>query len=159
MLAVRAVGLTVFTIEGNGLEPVLKTGDRVLVNRWSYGLRVGAGEGGVFGYGRLWRQPVGRGELVAFEHPQTGEVMVCRCEGLPGDTINMDGRKLTIPSLKGCADADYYWMEAVGSANPLDSHQIGFVSEERIIGRVFMVAYNHAPHTPFWQLSRLFMPL
>ena len=162
MLAFRAVGLTILSIEGDGLAPCLLAGDRVLVNRWSYGLRVGGGEKGLFGYGRLWRQPVERGDLVVFEHPQTTEMMICRCKGLPGDTLDISGEEVVVPSLKACADADYYWMETVNSENPVDSRLLGFISEENIIGRVFMVAYSHTPSARPWQgwrTTRWFMPL
>ena len=48
LFAFRALVLTIYTIEGNALEPMFKSGDRIMVNRWSYGLR--AGEiNGIFG--------------------------------------------------------------------------------------------------------------
>ena len=63
MLAFRAIAFTIYTVPGEGLEPAFLRGDRVMVNRWSYGLRTG-GEG-LFAYGRILRQPVKRGDLVA----------------------------------------------------------------------------------------------
>ena len=161
MLLFRAVGITVCTIGGNDLTPTFIAGDRLLVNRWSYGLRVGGGESGLFSYGRLWRQPVERGDLVAFEHPQTGEIIVCRCTGLPGDTLEVNGETIVVPSLKNCADADYYWMGDVNEYNgkrlsrakdnPINSQLLGFISEEYIIGRVFVIAYSHDPEAPLWE--------
>ena len=68
MMAFRALAFTVYKVEGSGLEPEFSAGDRVLVNRWSYGLRTGGG--GPFSYGRLCRQPVERGDLVAYEDPR-----------------------------------------------------------------------------------------
>ena len=156
-------------IEGNAFEPTLMAGDRVLINRWSYGLRIGTSDG-FFGYGRLGRRPVSRGDLVAFENPrQRSQLLICRCTGLPGDTIhptlqnsrtpellNSQNLTLVIPSLANCSDADYYWMEAVNAyrANeeysPIDSKLLGFISEEYIIGRVFMIAYSHDPEARPW---------
>ena len=162
MLVFRAVGLTIYSIEGDGLEPCFTTGDRVMVNRWSYGLRVGGGEKGLFGYGRLWRQPVEKGDLIAFEHPQTGDILICSCKGLPGDSLVVDGETVVVPSLKDCADADYYWMESLNGQNDVDSRLLGFISEEYIIGRVFMVAYSHDPAArPWtgWRATRWFLPL
>ncbi len=172
MLVFRAVGLTVCTIGGNDLNPTFIAGDRVLVNRWSYGLRVGGGESGLFSYGRLWRQPVERGDLVAFEHPQTGEMLICQCLGLPGDTLDVRGETVVVPSLKNCADADYYWMGDVNEhngrllytakENPVNSRLLGFISEEYIIGRVFVIAYSHDPAAPLWKgwrAGRLFLLL
>ncbi len=150
MVAFRAIGLTLYTIDGDGLGPRFVAGDRVLVNRWSYGLRVGGGDSSLFGYGRLWRQPVEKGDILAFEHPTEGDIVICRCKGLPGDTLEVDGETLVVPSLKDCADADYYWLESLNTANPVDSRLLGFVSEEYIIGRVVMVAYSHDPSAPLW---------
>jgi len=162
MLCFRALAFTICTVGGNGLSPVLMAGDRVLVNRWSYGLRVG-GDGGLFGYGRIGRRAVERGDLVAFENPKnTDEVLVCRCSALPGDTVYHEGQALVVPSLKDCADADHYWLESVGRENQLDSRSLGFISEKHIIGRVTMVVYSHNPAAPFfkgWRSDRLLLPL
>ena len=145
MMVVRAIGVTLYTISDTGLEPVFQAGDRVMVNRWSYGLRVG-GKDSFFGYGRIARQSVEKGDLVAFENPQNNdEIFIYRCKGLPGDTIVHEGKTLVVPSLKDCADADYYWLET------LDTHQLGFIAEEYLVGRAFMVVYSRNPLGSFWK--------
>ena len=162
MMAVRAIGVTLYAIDGTELEPTFCTGDRVLVNRWSYGLRVG-GKDSFFDYGRIARQPVSKGDLVAFENPQnTSQVLICRCTAMPGDSVHHQGQTLIVPSLKDCADADYYWMESVNPANRADSHVLGFIAEEYIIGRAFMVVYSRDPSMPLWKgwrTHRLLLPL
>ena len=166
MLVFRAVVLTVYTVEGKALSPVLQQGDRVLVNRWSYGLRIG-GEGGLFGYSRLLRRPVSRGDLVVFNDPRTDDgcgsgVLICRCTALPGDTISHEGKTVVVPSRSQCADADYYWLEALSGDSPLDSRQFGFVSEQAIIGRATLVLYNHHPDSSIvkgWNAHRILLPL
>ena len=156
MMVVRMIGVTLYTISGTGLEPVFQAGDRVMVNRWSYGLRVG-GKDSFFGYGRIARQSVGKGDLVAFENPQNSDkILICRCKGLPGDTIVHEGNMIVVPSLRDCADADYYWLET------LDSHQLGFIAEEYLIGRAFMVVYSRDPLEPLWKgwrSNRILLPL
>lgn len=156
MMVVRMIGVTLYTISGTGSEPVFQAGDRVMVNRWSYGLRVG-GKDCFFGYGRIARQSVGKGDLVAFENPQNNDqILIYRCKGLPGDTIVHEGNTFVVPSLKDCADADYYWLET------LDSHQLGFIAEEYLIGRAFMVVYSRDPLEPLWKgwrSSRILLPL
>ena len=162
MMVVRVAGITLYTVSDTGFEPVLVAGDHVLVNRWSYGLKVG-GKNELFDYGRIVRQPVRRGDLVAFENPQnTSEVLICRCTALPGDSVCYEGQTLNVPSLKDCADADYYWMESVGSQHSADSRVLGFIAEEYIIGRAFMIADSRNPQKPLWQgwyIDRLFLPL
>ena len=156
MMVVRMIGVTLYTISDTGLEPVFQAGDRVMVNRWSYGLRVG-GKDCFFGYGRIARQSVEKGDLVAFENPQNNDqILIYRCKGLPGDTIVHEGNTFVVPSLKDCADADYYWLET------LDSHQLGFIAEEYLIGRAFMVVYSRDPLEPLWKgwrSNRILLPL
>ena len=156
MMVVRMIGVTLYTISGTGLEPVFQAGDRVMVNRWSYGLRVG-GKDCFFGYGRIARQSVEKGDLVAFENPQNNDqILIYRCKGLPGDTIVHEGNTFVVPSLRDCADADYYWLET------LDSHQLGFIAEEYLIGRAFMVVYSRDPLEPLWKgwrSNRILLPL
>jgi signal peptidase I len=156
MMVVRVIGVTLYTISGTGSEPVFQAGDRVMVNRWSYGLRVG-GKDCFFGYGRIARQSVEKGDLVAFENPQNNDqILIYRCKGLPGDTIVHEGNTFVVPSLRDCADADYYWLET------LDSHQLGFIAEEYLIGRAFMVVYSRDPLEPLWKgwrSNRILLPL
>ena len=155
MMVVRTIGITIYTIDGSGLEPLFQAGDRVMVNRWSYGLRVG-GKDGLFDYGRIIRQAVGKGDMVAFENPRSpDQVLICRCTALPGDTVISNGQTVVVPSLKNCADRDYYWMES-------DSLTLGFIAEEYIIGRVFMVVYSHDPEArPWtgWRPDRILLPI
>jgi signal peptidase I len=151
MLVFRAVVFTICTVEGDVLSPLLMKGDRVLVNRWSYGLRVGS-DGGIIGYSRVGRRTVSRGDLVAFENPQnTSQVLICRCVALPGDTIEHNGEQMAVPGLVNCAGRDHYWMQALGNDSIGDSHTLGFISEELIIGRVTTIVYSHDPAAPFWR--------
>lgn len=156
MMVVRMIGVTIYTISGAGSKPVFQAGDRVMVNRWSYGLRVG-GKESFFGYGRIARQSVEKGDLVAFENPQNNDqVLICRCKGLPGDTVVYEGKTVVVPGLKDCADADYYWLET------LDSQQLCFIAEEYLIGRAFMVVYSRDPLEPLWRgwrSNRILLPL
>ena len=164
MLFVRATGFAIYTIGGDALEPELVSGDRVLVNRWSYGLRTGGG-GSLFSYGRVCRQRVKPGDLVAFDDPRNsfaGSVIICRCKAVPGDTVVHDGHTIVVPGVDDCADA-YYWMQALNpQSDSLDSRQLGLISEQLIIGRVCHVVFSHhSDSTLFdgWRGERLMMPL
>jgi hypothetical protein len=53
----------------------------------------------------------------------------------------LDG-PLEVPGLKTCANADYYWLEAINKMNPADSRHLGFIPERDIIGRVVTTLYN-----------------
>ena len=145
MLAFRALVMTVCTVDGKGLEPVFQAGDHVVVNRWSYGLRTGE-KGSLFDYGRICRQEIKKGDFIAFED-SLGKVLICRCAALPGDTI---AGKI-VPGIVNCADQTYSWVESLGKNNATDSRQLGFIPEERIIGRACLILYNHNPEAAFWK--------
>lgn len=152
MLAFRALVFTIFVVGGDGLEPEFAAGDRVMVNRWSYGLRTGRSDGW-FGYGRLCQQPVGRGDIVAYEDPRDSthtNILFGRVCALPGDTIRYKGQTDLVPSLRNCADADYYWLKAINEQNPLDSRYLGYINEQFIIGRAFLVVYSRDLSQPFY---------
>ncbi len=142
MLSFRTLALSVHSIKGNGLQPLYQDGDQLLVNRCSYGLRIEGNR--LLPYTRLWRQPVERGDIVVFK--ATGNLpngtYIARCIAVPGDTLSTNKGTLVIPGLKTCADADYYWLEAINQLNPVDSRHLGFISEKNIIGRVVSVLYN-----------------
>lgn len=149
MLAFRALVFTIYTVPDSTMEPTFKAGDRVMVNRWAYGLRTGGSS--LFSYGRLCRQPIARGHWVAVDD-SLGQVSIGRCTALPGDTIGHQGRRVIVPGrVATCAQHDYY---------QLDSAVL--VTEEQIIGRVFLIVYSHKPGYVPWHgndPSRLLQPL
>lgn len=146
MLAIRTLVVSIHRIDGNGLTPLFHEGDRILVNRCSYGLRI---EGRVLlPYSRLWRQPVQKGDIVAFNIPGDSipGMYIARCTGIPGDTIRTLDGTLLVPGIQTCAQTDYYWLEAISQENPVDSRHLGFIPERCLIGRVVRVLYNtHHP--------------
>lgn len=102
MLAFRALVFTVYTVRGSALEPCLVDGDRVLVNRWSYGLRTG--DGRLFRYSRWIGGRVGRGDLVVFNSPMDTlrpvhrrRTMAYYCTGVPGDTVAVGKKRIVVP--------------------------------------------------------------
>ena len=162
MLAFRALAFTIYYVDGDGLMPEFVAGDHVMVNRWSYGLRIGGrftfgdqqGKNSLFGYGRLYRQPMCRGDIVAYEDPSDStltRMLFGRLHALPGDTIRHNGTIKIVPGLASCADNDYYWVQALSDDNPIDSRQLGLISEQRIIGRAFLIVYSHPADSSLWK--------
>lgn len=84
--------LSQYTVSTNGKEPVFYRGDRVLVTRTTYGLRLPFSA--LWGYHRWGNNPVQRGEWIAFNQPDSKEpdieqrpVCIARCTAVPGDTV------------------------------------------------------------------------
>jgi len=73
------------------MNPTIVEGDRILVNKAAYGLRV------PFTTLRLTRgADPQRGDIVIFPSPEDGIVLVKRVAGLPGDSVEMRDERLLI---------------------------------------------------------------
>jgi len=102
----------ILTIPQDGEVPTLLRGDRVLVNRWSYGYRLPFARWG--GYHRfLQRNQPSCGDWVAFNNPaveraalpDTSDLYVGRILACPGDTIWMGQQGRVSPYrdyVRGC---------------------------------------------------------
>ncbi len=94
VLLVKVFAFTSCTIPSTGMENTLYRGERVIVNKWSYGLRLPFMTWA--GYHRLAASPVKRGDIVLFNDPagkgsiDRREVFINRCIGLPGDTLMLN---------------------------------------------------------------------
>lgn len=96
VVLLRSFVATSCLIPSGGMEPALHRGERILVNKWSYGLRVPLMV--LWGYRRLAERPVHRGDVVVFNNPanlsrsniELRETFIGRCTGLPGDTLYID---------------------------------------------------------------------
>jgi signal peptidase I len=79
------------SVPTGSMNPTIIEGDRVLVDKHAFGLRVPftlihltSGE-----------DPV-RGEIVVFDSPKDGTSLVKRVVGVPGDTVALDGERLLV---------------------------------------------------------------
>ena len=96
VLLLRSYVATSCLIPSGGMEPALHCGERILVNKWSYGLRMPLM--GLWGYRRVAERPVHRGDVIVFNNPanlsqssiERRETFIGRCTGLPGDTLYID---------------------------------------------------------------------
>ena len=173
MLLFRAAVVTVCCVEGDALQPVFLAGDRVLVNRWSYGLRTGGNS--LLSYNRLWRSPVERGDIVMVNDPTDSlrtsvderRVLLLRCKAVPGDKVtpsthNPSLSTHVVPGRYSCADMDYYLMEPLSpfSLNSqLSTLNSLLIPENHIIGRAFLIIYSHDPAQSLldgWRTDRFF---
>lgn len=95
--AVFIISLFLFeqrVIPSESMVPNLQVGDRVLVNKFSYGysrysVPWGVGKILPLGEGRMFGRQPKRGDVVVFMHPHFNRVMIKRLVGLPGDRIEM----------------------------------------------------------------------
>ena len=96
VLLVKVFAFTSCTIPSTGMENTLYRGERVIVNKWSYGLRVPLMS--LFSYHRWCERSVRQQDVVVFNNPAAigqptidrREIYISRCIGTPGDTLLVD---------------------------------------------------------------------
>ena len=96
VLLLRGFAFTSCLIPSTGMENSLFQGERILVNKWSYGLRVPLMS--LFSYHRCCERSVRQQDVVVFNNPAAigqptidrREIYISRCIGTPGDTLLVD---------------------------------------------------------------------
>jgi len=156
---VQAFVVKPYRIPSGSMETTLVPGDRVFTNRFIYHF-----------------SDVDRGDIVVFNAPATGDVLIKRAVGLPGQTISLqdgrvliDGEPISEPYVRRIAGeqvptepfangrpwslvepyripADSYYMMGDNRIDSGDSRGFGPVEKDRIIGEAFFI---------YWPLSRL----
>ena len=96
VLLLRGFAFTSCLVPSTGMENSLFQGERILVNKWSYGLRVPLMS--LFSYHRWCERSVRQQDVVVFNNPAAigqptidrREIYISRCIGTPGDTLLVD---------------------------------------------------------------------
>ena len=96
VLLLRGFAFTSCLIPSTGMENSIFQGERILVNKWSYGLRVPLMS--LFSYHRWCERSVRQQDVVVFNNPAAigqptidrREIYISRCIGTPGDTLLVD---------------------------------------------------------------------
>jgi signal peptidase I len=91
-LFVRAFVYEAFKIPSQSMVPTLLVGDHLFVNKFVYGLRV------PFTLRKVFTKYPERGDIVVFNKPgdEHGDDVIKRVIGLPGDTIEVRDRQITV---------------------------------------------------------------
>lgn len=91
----RGFLFTSYIIPSSGMENTLYQGDRILVNKWSYGLRIPCMS--LLSYHRWLSRRAHTGEIVVFNNPVSENrvidqrnIYIGRCVAAPGDTLWAD---------------------------------------------------------------------
>ena len=91
MLCFRSAWADWVTVPTGSMNPTVLEGDRLLIDKHVYGLRI------PFTLTHLTSgQNPERGEIVVFDSPSDGTSLVKRVVGVPGDVIEMDGEALIV---------------------------------------------------------------
>jgi len=91
MLAFRSALADWNTVPTGSMQPTIRIGDRIVVDRMAYDLRVPFTH-----ISLLHRADPQRGDIVIIDSAATGERLVKRVIGLPGDTVALRGNVLYV---------------------------------------------------------------
>ncbi len=166
-LIIRSFIIQPFKIPTGSMEPTLKPGDRILVVRYAYGVRV------PFTFKRILRLGSPQvGDIIVFNYPEdTSRDFIKRCAARGGDTIEirngvlwrnaaplkadpfnkvyyynrgnygLEGETLKVPQ-------DSYFALGDNSASSKDSRYWGYLDDKYLIGKAVLV---------YWPLNRIKM--
>jgi signal peptidase I len=129
--------VTAVEVQGVSMSPTLLSGDMVILNRFA-----------------AINHILQRSEMVVLKDPETGELVVKRIVGMPGDTVQVDmgiafvnGQRLPEkylqraakaptgqPGPKTVVPAGHYYVLGDNRNNSIDSRSFGTVPRENIIG-------------------------
>lgn len=184
VLLLRSFLVEPFRIPSGSMMPTLLAGDFILVNKFTYGIRLPALNTKVLEVS----EPV-RGDVVVFRYPKEPSVdYIKRVVGLPGDTVSYYGRQVYVngqiarqqqegtytatgagflagaelrkeklgdvqhniliingrPTVEGefKVPAGHYFVMGDNRDNSNDSRYWGFVPEQNLVGRAFMIWMN-----------------
>ena len=127
IVVLRGCVVTPYLISSDGMENTLFRGERILVNRWSFGLRLPLMQW--LGYHRWGDGTVQRHAVVVFNNPANRdepvisrrEVFVGRCSGLPGDTLMADSLFNICPGQLPSPDQKFLYTYPYACTARLDS--------------------------------------
>ena len=127
VVLLRGCVATSYLIPSSGMENSLYQGERILVDKWSYGLRLPFMK--LWGYHRWPDSPVPKEDILVFNNPANlseptidrREVFISRCIGTPGDTLLIDSLFSVIPSEKNAPDQKFLYSYPRQRERQLDS--------------------------------------
>jgi len=134
-----------FTIPSSSMRPGLSVGDFIVVNKFTYGIRMPVTNTVVIPVNK-----VARGDVVVFNYPYDPKInYIKRVIGLPGDTVEYRDKQLTVngKSIPKVADGSYDYVEqGIGL-----SHNDRF--KETLDGKQFKIL--NIPGAPTLQPARV----
>lgn len=142
VVLLRGCVATTYLIPSSGMENSLYRGERILVNKWSYGLRLPFMK--LWGYHRWADSPVRKDDILVFNNPANlseptidrREVFISRCIGTPGDTLLIDSLFSVVPSEKNAPDQKFLYSYSKQKESQMDSLlSILSINSNRLLGQ------------------------
>jgi signal peptidase I len=159
-LAFTTVAFAQYAIPSESMVPHLEVGDRVTVSKFSYGysrhsLPFNIGALLPAGERRLFERLPERGDVAVFIHPRTGDTMIKRILGLPGDEIAVRDGVLWI---NGVEAAESEPQMLLREARPERRREWAERREETLPGGVTHAVHNLTNHGDFDEFGPYVVP-
>lgn len=127
ILLLRGCVVTSYLIPSSGMENTLYQGERIFVDRWSYGFRLPLMN--VIGYHRWFSHRVKQGDIFVFNNPadltesciNRRPSFIGRCLGGPGDTLLVDSLFAVTTMIQNAPDRKYLYSYPLQKEQALDS--------------------------------------
>ena len=177
ILAARSTFADHYHVPSGSMEPTLRAGDRVLVDKHAHGLRVPFTTRHI-----VDGEPVQRGEIVIFDSPLDGTRLIKRIVAVGGDEVvirnghlfingrsmasteerhaEVFGQRYARLNLEDGGGPDYWQiippgkLLAVGDhrGNSFDGRMFGMIDEDDVYGRALAVYYRRGDGLPWHAL-------
>jgi len=128
VLVLRSFLVEPFQIPSGSMKPTLQVGDFILVNKFSYGIRLPVIGTKVFDIGEPQR-----GDAMVFIPPHQNQYFIKRVIGLPGDRIRYQNKVLYIDNVEQT-------QQYIGPVTGVASDQLSFI--ETLDNRAHMIQRN-----------------
>lgn len=150
-IAFTTVAFAQFRIPSESMVPHLEVSDRVTVSKFAYGysrysLPFNLGESLPASDTRLFQALPRRGDVAVFIHPRTGDTMIKRIIGLPGDVIEVRAGVLWINGEEARQGEAQLLMRA---ARPDRRREWAERREETLPGGLTHAVHNLTDGSPF----------
>ena len=127
-------------VPSGSMEPTILTGERIVVDKLAYSLRV------PFALARIaeWADPE-RGDIITFLNPKDGRQFIKRVIGVPGDTVELRRNKLIINGVEATYEPLTEEERADLRIRPSSTHR---VLRETILGESRTIMVLRYPNDP-----------
>ena len=145
-LFIRTFAVQAFKIPSGSMEPTLRIGDHILVNKFIYGIKTPLIRTMLIGISKP-----GRGDVVVFIYPvDKSKDFIKRVIGLPGEKIEIIDNKIYVNDQLYEDKHGFYPTEGRGGHNPGTSGRFGPIVVED--GQYFVLGdnRNHSYDSRFW---------
>lgn len=175
-LFIRTFIVQAFKIPSGSMLPTLKIGDHLLVNKFSYGVKM------PFTGTQIvpWNQPA-RGDVVVFRYPKNRKIdYIKRVIGLPGDNVEIknkqlfiNGKKIDDPHAHFASNVilsrkssvrdnfgpvivpkDSLFVMGDNRDNSSDGRFWGFVNQKDVLGKAFILYWSWDLEKPLFSIAR-----